>query len=114
MLTKAIALVGGIGLGLFATSTNAAPLVPPHSPEASGVIQVSGHCGPAMHRNYHGHCVWNHGAHAYHGHYWHPYAYHGGYHPYYGGGYEPWNRPSPSDHMANWLNGQEARHGWGY
>ena len=48
-----------------------------------------------------------------HRHYYGPYGYYRAY-PYYGGGYERWNRPSPSDHIANRLNAQEARRGWGY
>jgi len=115
MRTKTLALVSALGLGLCTMSANASPLIQsPHSPEASGVIPVADGCGGGMHRNYRGHCIWNHGPHAYHGHYWHhPYSYHGGY-SYYGGGYEPWNRPSPSDHIANQLNAQQAHRGWGY
>jgi len=116
MRTKALALISAVGMGLCAVSASAAPLVPaPLSPETSNVIQAAQGCGPGFHRNYRGHCIRNYRPYAYHGHYYrsHPYSYHRGY-PYYGSGYEPWNRPSPSDHVANPLNAQQARRGWGY
>src|SRR4051794_26210597 len=116
MHSKALALAGAVGLGIFAVSANAAPLAPaPLSSEPSNIVQVAQGCGPDHHRNYRGYCVWNHHPHAYHSYYhrWHYdhyrpyYGYHRTY-PYYGGGYEWWNRPSPSDHVANQLNAQQA------
>src|SRR5699024_2083978 len=101
MRTKLLALVGGLGLGFCATAANAAPLIAlPHAPEASNIVQVAQGCGPRMHRNFRGYCVWNHRPSAY-------YRYRP--HPYYGGGYGRWNRWSPSDNVANQLNAQEAR-----
>src|SRR4051794_40901422 len=111
MRTKILALLGGLGLGLCATSGNAAPVIPPlHSPEASGIISVAEGCGHGMYRNYHGYCVWRHPPHEYHGYYGHHY----GAYPYHGRGYEAWNHQSWGDHSANHLNAQEAHRGWGY
>jgi hypothetical protein len=117
MRTKALALVSAVGLGVFAASANAAPAAPaPLSSEPANIIQIAQRCGPGLHRNYRGYCVRNHRPHAYHRHYYRFRPYYGYYrtYPYYGGGYEPWNRPSPSDHIANQLNAQQARRGWGY
>ena len=117
MRSKALALAGAVGLGIFAVSANAAPLAPaPLASERSNIVQVAQGCGPDHHRNYHGYCVWNHRPHAYYGRYHHYRPYYGYYrtYPYYGGGYERWNRPSPSDHVAHQLNAQQARRGWGY
>jgi hypothetical protein len=116
MHSKAFALVIVVGLGVCAGSANAAPLAPaPVSPEPSNIVQVAQGCGLGFHRNYRGYCMRNYRPYAYHRHYYRsrPYGFYRAY-PYYGGGYEPWNRPSPSDHVANWLNAQEARRGWGY
>src|SRR5689334_6103592 len=104
MRRNALALFGAVGLGLVAISANAAPLAPtPLASDTSNIVQVAQGCGPEHHRTHHGYCVWNHHSHAYHGSYHHYRPYYGYYrtYPYYGGGYEPWNRPSPSDHIAN-------------
>ena len=117
MRSKALALISAIGLGVCIASANAAPTAPaPLSPEPSDMIQVAQGCGPGAHRNYRGYCVQHRRPYAYHRHYYRSRPYYGHYraHPYYGGGYEPWNRPSPSDHIANRLNAQQARRGWGY
>jgi hypothetical protein len=107
MHSKTLALVIAVGLGVCTAAANAMPLAPaPLSPEPSNIVQVAQGCGHSFHRNYHGYCVRNHRQ--YHG----TYGYYRTY-PYYGGGYERWNRPSPSDHIANRLNAQEARRGWG-
>jgi hypothetical protein len=117
MRTKALALVGALGWALSVAPANASPMVPaPAVPQASNIEQVADGCGRGFHRNRRGYCVRSYRPHAYHRHYNRSqphYGYYRGY-PYYGGGYERWNRPSPSDHMANRLNAQQARRGWGY
>lgn len=115
MRTKALALAGALGWALSVAPATASPMVPvPAVPEASNIVQVAGGCGRGFHRNRRGYCVRNYRPHAYPRHYYRSRPYSGHYrgYPYYGGGYEPWNRPSPSDHMANWLNAQQARRGW--
>jgi hypothetical protein len=117
MRTKTLALAGAVGLGISIASVNAAPMVPaPLSAESSKIIQVAQGCGAGLHRSYRGYCVRAHHPYANYRHYYRFRPYYGHYrtYPYYGGGYEPWNRPSPSDHVANWLNAQEARRGWNY
>src|SRR4051794_8484162 len=117
MRTKTLALAGAVGLGISIASANAAPMVPvPLSTGSSNVIQVAQGCGPGLHRNYRGYCIRNYRPYAYRWHYYRFRPYFGCYrtYPYYGGGYEYWNRPSPSDHVANWLNAQQAHRGWGY
>lgn len=88
---------------VFADATPAAP--PSAAPRAPHVVAVSGSCGWGLHRTYRGYCVPNRR------HYYRPYVYYPYYgypaYPYYYGGYQPWNRPSPSDYSANWLNAQE-------
>ena len=116
MRTNALALVGALGLSICAVSANAAPMAPaPLSAESSNLIQIAQGCGGGFHRNYRGYCVRNYRPYAYRRHY-RPRPYYGYYrgYRYYGSGYEPWNRPSPSDHIANWLNAQQAHRGWGY
>ena len=112
-----LALLSAFGLAAAVTAAGATPLAPPPAtPQASDIVQVSGGCGWGFHRH-HGYCVRNR---------YRPYAYrpyyphYGYYRPYpyyryYGGsyGYEPWNRPSPSDHVANQLNAQQLGR-WGY
>jgi hypothetical protein len=115
MHAKTLALIIAVGLGVCAGSANAVPFAPaPLSPDSSNIVQVAQGCGPGFHRTHRGYCVRNHRPHAYHRHYYRsrPYGHYHGY-PYYGGGNERWNRPSPSDHIANRLNAQEARRGWG-
>jgi hypothetical protein len=117
MLSKALALVGAVALGVVTVSANAAPLAPaPLSSEPSNIIQVAQGCGIGLHRNYRGYCTRSHRPYAYYRHFYRyrPYYGYNRAYPYYGGGYEPWNRPSPSDHVANRLNAQEARRGWSY
>ena len=120
MRMTALVLSAAFGVAASALSAGAAPvgIVSP-APQASNVVQVAGGCGWGFHRTYRGYCVRNWRRHYSHRHhrYYRPYAYRGyGYPPYpgyYRGGYEPWNRPSPSDHVANWLNAQELRQGYG-
>lgn len=117
MRIKILALAGAVGLGISIVSANAAPMVPaPRSAESSNIVRVAQGCGPGFYRNYRGYCIRNHRPYASHRHYHGFRPYYGYYrtYPYYGGGYERWNRPSPSDHVANRLNAQEARRGWGY
>jgi hypothetical protein len=101
MRVTALALLGALGLAAAVAPANAAPMVRAlPMPEASNILQVAGGCGPRLHRNHRGYCVRNRAyrPHAYYRRYYRPYAYH------------------PSDRVANWLNGQEARRGgyWGY
>src|SRR3954470_2455937 len=116
MHSKALALVIAVGLGVCAGSASAAPRAPaPLSPESSNIVQIAQGCGRGLHRDLRGYCVWNYGPYAYQRYYYrsHPDGFYRAY-PYHGGGYEQWNRPSPSDHVANWLNAREAHRGWGY
>jgi hypothetical protein len=110
MRVPAFALLGAFGLAAVSISpVNAAPAVPPvPAPEVSNIIHVAQGCGRGFHRNHRGFCVPNR--------VYRPYAHYPRYRPYgyyYGGGNEFLNRPSPSDHVANWLNAQQART-WGY
>ena len=107
MRISALALFGALGLAASVAPASAAPpaavLAPP---QASNLELVAGGCGWGFHRH-RGYCSPNH--HYRHYGYYEPYYGDG----YYGGGYQPWNRPSPSDHVANQLNAQELSH-WGY
>ena len=118
MRAKALALMGALGLAVGIASAEAAPMVPAAvSPETSNIVQVAQGCGRGFHRNYRGYCVRNYRPHTYYRHSYRSRPYYGYYRPYryYGGGYEPWNRPSPSDHVANRLNAQQLHRGpWGY
>ena len=107
MRIAAVALVGALGLAFVsATSAHAVPAVPGSVPEASNIVLAAGGCGPRFHPNRWGRCVPN--RYGYYG----PRPYWRGY---YGGGHEPWNRPTPSDHVANQLNrGELARTYPGY
>lgn len=113
MRTAAVTLLSAFGLAICLAPAIASPIAPaPASAKTAAIEEVAGGCGLGLHRH-HGYCVRNH--------YYRPYAYRQRYYryyapyPYYGGGYERWNRPSPGDHVANWLNSQEARRGyWGY
>lgn len=114
MRAIALALFSAFGLAAV-TAAGAAPIAPSSAPpQAANTIEVAGGCGWGFHRH-HGYCVRNYR--------YRPYAYsyprYRSYrsHPYYGGGYgyEPWNRPSPSDYIANQLNAQQLNRGsWGY
>ena len=111
MRVAALALLGAFGMAAaLVVPAKAAPVVPAMpAPGVSDIIQVAQACGHRFHRNHRGLCVPNRS--------YRPYAYHRRYRPYgyyYGGGNEFLNRPSPSDHVANWLNGEQARHNWGY
>lgn len=117
MRAGAFASLSAAGL-VVAVAAAAAPETPPALSRASNVVQVRGGCGWESHRH-HGYCVSDHHyrRYAYRPYYNYPYY---GYYPlypnygYYGGyGYEPWNRPSPSDHVANQLNAQQLGR-WGY
>ncbi len=111
MRMAAFTLVGALGLAVSAVSANAAPTVPAlATPQASNIVQAAGGCGRGFHPNRSGRCVPIR-----YGYYRpHPgYSYWPGYSGYYGGdGYEPWNRPSPTDHVANQLNRQARMYGY--
>jgi hypothetical protein len=112
MRIPALSLFGALGLAVSVVSASAAPavLVPP-PPQASNIVQVAGDCERGLHP-YRG-CVRHryYRPHAYYHRYYRPYGYYRPY-PYYGAGYQPWNRPSPTDHVANQLNAQQL--GGGY
>ena len=109
-----LTLLAGTGFLGLAVSAQAGPVAPvPAAPTASNVIQVAGGCGLGFHRTRRGYCVPN--RHAYYRPYpvWRPYWPGYSYYPgYYGDGYEPWNRPSPTDRVANQLNRQERYYGY--
>ena len=112
MRTATLMLVGAIGLAVSAASATAAPAIPA-APQTSNIIPVAGGCGWGFHRH-HGYCVPHHRRYRPYAYYPRRYGYYPPY-PYYGYGYEPWNRPSPTDHVANQLNAQQARDGfWRY
>jgi|SwirhisoilCB1_FD_contig_31_18481432_length_439_multi_3_in_0_out_0_1 hypothetical protein len=80
MRFAALTLIGSLSLVAAALPANAAPAVARADvPVASNVIEVSGGCGPAGHRNPWGYCVANfygygwYGYPRYAGHYYHPY-----------------------------------------
>ncbi len=104
-------LAAAAGLAGFALAANAAPVIPAPPSQPSNIEQAAWGCGWGLHPNRWGRCVpYRHGYYRPR-HYWHRYSYR--YWPryhwgYYGGGYEPWNRPSPTDHIANQLNAREA------
>jgi hypothetical protein len=92
-------LVGAFALAASAASASAAPIAPgPGARQTENVVAIAAGCGWGFHPNRRGHCVPN--RYGYYG----PRPYWPGY---YGYGYEPWNRPSPTDHVANQLNRQE-------
>src|SRR6266404_456647 len=98
MHTAAMGLVGALTL-FVAASANAAPT----PADQQNIIAVAGGCGWGAHPNRWGRCVPNR------------YGYHRaypGWRGYSGGGYEPWNRPSPSDHIANELNRRQLYGGY--
>jgi len=116
MRITTLTLLGALGLGVSIMPANAAPSIPAAPPaSALNIIQVAGGCGWGFHP-YRGRCVRtrHYRPYSYSHRYNRPYGYHRSY-PYYGGGYERWNRPSPSDHVANQLNAQQLGRGpWGY
>jgi hypothetical protein len=105
MRLVASTLLAAIGLALPAMSATAVPIISiPASAQASHVVEITGRCGWAFHRNRWGHCVPNRYG------YYRPYRYWSPYWPgYYGDGHGPWNRASPGDHVANRLNRQMLR-----
>jgi len=101
MRTAAMGLVGALTL-VIAASANAAPIVPAPA-DQQNIIAVAGGCGWGFHPNRWGRCMPNR------------YGYHRAYpdwRGYSGGGYEPWNRPSPTDHIANELNRRQLYGGY--
>lgn len=112
MRPTAVTLLSGLGLAFCLSTANAAPIAPARAGAAGSAIeQVAGGCGWGFHRH-RGYCVRN----RHYGHYAYrraPYGYYRPY-PYYGYVYQPWNRPSPTDYEANWLNAREARGYWPY
>ena len=106
MRIAALTLFGALGLAIVsAGSANAAPAVPGRVTQASNVVLVAGGCGWRFHPNRWGRCVPNRYG------YYRPRPYWPGYYGG-GGGYQPWNRSSPSDHVANQLNGRELGRGY--
>ena len=106
MRIAALTLLGALGLAVVsAGSANAAPAVPGPVTQASNVVLVAGGCGWRFHPNRWGRCVPNRYG------YYRPRPYWPGYYGG-GGGYQPWNRSSPSDHVANQLNGRELGRGY--
>ena len=77
MRSAALTLIGSLALAGVTASANAAPVVPNMTPP-SILVQVSGGCGPAYHRDGWGYCVPNY--------YGYP-GWYGYYRPYYGGYY---------------------------
>ena len=78
MRLAALTLIGSValaGVSAAATTTRAIPNLPAET--SANLIQVSGGCGPAFHRDAWGYCLPN------------PYEYggYGYYGPYFGGGY---------------------------
>jgi hypothetical protein len=78
MRFAALTLIGSVTLAAAALPANAAPtLARADAPLASNVIEVSGGCGPAAHRDYYGYCRANYyyrGGYGWYGHphyYWH-------------------------------------------
>ena len=112
MRKSALILVAAIGLAASAASASAAPLAPLQAPgQTASIVQIAGRCGWGLHPNHWGHCVPNRVAHYRPRPYWQPNPY--GYAPgNYGDGYEPWNRPSPTDRVANQLNRQQLMYGY--
>ena len=110
MRIAALTLFAAAGIAAVATAASAAPLAPvPAAPTAANLVPVAGGCGWRLHRNRWGYCVPNRQV------YYAPRPYYRQrYWPgYYGGdGYEPWNRPSPTDHVANQLNRQQRYYGY--
>jgi len=108
MRIAALSLVSALGLAASAVSAHAAPTVAALvTPQASNIVEVAGGCGRGLHPDPWGRCVPNRYAYYQPRPYWQPY-----WPGYYGDGYEPWNRPSPTDHVANQLNRQARVYGY--
>ena len=106
MRGSVLILVGAIAWAAAAASASAAPIAPAKE-QASDIVDVAGGCGRGLHPNPWGRCVPNRYAYYRPRPFWQPYA------PgYYGDGHEPWNRPSPTDHVANQLNRQQLMYGY--
>jgi hypothetical protein len=112
MRRSALTLLGAIALAASAVAAGAAPLAPASSvAQASNVVMAAGRCGWGLHLNRLGRCVPNRYGYYRPRPYWQPYPY--AYAPgNYGDGYEPWNRPSPTDRVANQLNRQQMMYGY--
>ena len=83
MRLAALTLISTLALAAVPASVNAAPAIPNvPAPASATLMQVSGGCGPAFHRNPWGYCRPNFYGYGYTG--W--YGYRG---PYYGWGYHP-------------------------
>ena len=105
MRRAALSLVGAVCLAASAVAANATPAVPgPAGQPGSNIVQVAGGCGWGFHPNRWGRCSPNRYGYYRARPYWRGY-YGGGY----GGGYGPGYGASPSDHVANQLNGEIAR-----
>ncbi len=79
MRFAALTLIGSLTLAAAALPANAAPAIArADTPATSNVIEVSGGCGPAGHRNPWGYCVANY--------------YYGGGYGWYGPHYHYWRR----------------------
>jgi hypothetical protein len=112
MRRSALFLVAAIGVALSAVSAKAAPVAPVQATgPTAGIVQIAGRCGWGLHLVRGGRCVPNRYGYYRPRPYWqpHPYAYAPGN---YGDGYEPWNRPSPTDRVANQLNRQQLMYGY--
>jgi hypothetical protein len=108
MRMAALTLVSALGLAVSAVSASATPVAPAQpTVHASNVLEIAGGCGWNFHPNRWGRCVPNRYGYYPPRPYWQPY-----WPGYYGGGYEPWNRPSPTDHVANQLNRQARVYGY--
>ena len=109
MRRSALILVGAIASAAFAVSASAAPIAPAQATEqAANIVTVAGGCGRGFHPNPWGRCMPNRYG------YYRPRAFWQPRSPgYYGGdGHQPWNRPSPTDHVANQLNRQQLMYGY--
>ena len=110
MPRSALFLAGAIALAASALPAGAAPIAPsPAAQPASHVVTVAGRCGWGFHPNRLHRCVPNRYGYYRPRPYWRAQPYWPGY---YGDGYEPWNRPSPTDHVANQLNRQVLMYGY--
>jgi hypothetical protein len=94
MRLSALTLIGALGLAVSSVAASAAPAAPAlDNQRAANIVQVAGGCGWGLHPNRWGRCI--------------PNGY--GYarpRPYYRGGYGGGWR-SPSDNVANQLNGRQ-------
>ena len=84
MRLSALTLISSLALAALPAAAVAAPAAPSMpAPAAANLVQVSGGCGWAFHRNPWGYCVPNGYGYGYAGWYYHGPHYHWGYyHPY--------------------------------